>query len=73
MAEAVARHQPTLVVPGRTDAHGTPNELLASTALDLLAPVARPHSFWSELFRRNVTAQVLLHSPLPVLVLPAVS
>ena len=38
---------------------------------DLVALVARPRSFLGQLFHRSVTAQVLLHSPLPVLVLPA--
>lgn len=38
---------------------------------DLIALVARPRSFLSRLFHRSVTAQALLHSPIPVLVLPA--
>jgi len=38
---------------------------------DLVVVIARPRSFLSELFHHSVTAQVLLHSPVPVLVLPA--
>ena len=38
---------------------------------DLVVLVARPRSFLSELFHHSVTAQVLLHSAVPVLVLPA--
>ena len=38
---------------------------------DLLILIARPRSFWGELFHHSVTAQVLLHSAVPVLVLPA--
>ncbi|MFD1469515.1 universal stress protein [Hymenobacter caeli] len=36
----------------------------------LLVLLARPHSFLGGLFHRSVTAQVLRHSPVPVLVLP---
>lgn len=42
----------------------------ASGEFDLVVVVARPRSFLGELFHRSVTAHVLLHSPLPVLVLP---
>lgn len=38
---------------------------------DLVIVVARRRSLWGQLFHRSVTAQVLLHSALPVLVLPA--
>jgi nucleotide-binding universal stress UspA family protein len=38
---------------------------------DLLVLIARQRSFMSSLFHRSVTAQVLLRSELPVLVLPA--
>jgi len=38
---------------------------------DLVMIVARRRSFWGELFHRSVTAQVLLGSSGPVLVLPA--
>ena len=38
---------------------------------DLVVLIARPRSFLGELFHHSVTAQVLLHSPVPVLVLPA--
>jgi len=37
---------------------------------DLLLVVARPHTFLWELFQRGVTAQLVVHSPIPVLVLP---
>lgn len=37
---------------------------------DLLAVIARPHTFLGHLFHRSVTAQLVLHSPIPVLVLP---
>lgn len=46
-------------------------ETAATGNYDLIALVARPRSFWGELFERSVTAQVLLNSTLPVLVLPA--
>ena len=42
-----------------------------SAEFDLVALVARPRSFLGKLFHHSVTAQVLLHSALPVLVLPA--
>jgi nucleotide-binding universal stress UspA family protein len=38
---------------------------------DLVVLIARHRSFFGQLFHRSVTAQVLLHSQLPVLVLPA--
>ncbi|MDJ0366501.1 universal stress protein [Hymenobacter sp. H14-R3] len=40
---------------------------------DLLVVLARPRSFWGKLFCRSVTAEVLLHSPVPVLVLPTIA
>jgi nucleotide-binding universal stress UspA family protein len=40
-------------------------------AYDLVVLIARPRSFLGQLFHRSVTAQVLLHSRVPVLVLPA--
>ena len=42
------------------------------TDFDLVVLIARPRSFLGELFHHSVTAQVLLHSAVPVLVLPAV-
>ena len=39
---------------------------------DLVVLIARPRSFLGELFHHSVTAQVLLHSAVPVLVLPAI-
>ena len=38
---------------------------------DVVALIARPRSFLGSLFHHSVTARVLLHSPLPVLMLPA--
>ncbi|OUJ71423.1 universal stress protein [Hymenobacter crusticola] len=38
---------------------------------DWLAVIARPHTFLGSLFHHSVTAYVVLHSPVPVLVLPA--
>lgn len=43
----------------------------ATGPYDLIALIARPRSFWGELFEHSVTVQVLLSSRLPVLVLPA--
>ena len=43
----------------------------APAECDVIALIARPRSFLSRLFHRSVTAQVLLHSAIPVLVLPA--
>ncbi|GAB3638102.1 hypothetical protein GCM10027422_36920 [Hymenobacter arcticus] len=46
--------------------------ILAASELQaqLIVMLARPHSFLGGLFHRSVTAQVLRHSPVPVLVLP---
>lgn len=41
----------------------------ATGKFDLIVLIARPRSFLGELFHHSVTAEVLLHSPLPVLVL----
>ncbi|WP_185283625.1 universal stress protein [Hymenobacter sp. NBH84] len=45
-------------------------QAVAEQRADLLVVLARPRSVWGELFHRSVTAQLLLHSPVPVLVLP---
>lgn len=48
--------------------------ILAATQaaeFDMVVLIARRRSFLGQLFHRSVTAQVLLHSALPVLVLPA--
>jgi nucleotide-binding universal stress UspA family protein len=37
---------------------------------DLIIVLARQRSYLGELFHRSVTAHLLLHSPVPVLVLP---
>ena len=42
-----------------------------SAEFDLVALIARPRSFLGRLFHHSVTAQVLLHSSIPVLMLPA--
>lgn len=47
-------------------------EAAATGAFDLLVLIARPRSFLGALFHRSVTARVLIHSPLPVLILPVV-
>ncbi|MFD2720608.1 universal stress protein [Hymenobacter monticola] len=46
-------------------------EAAQSGAYDLVVLMARRRSFMGRLFHRSVTAQVLVASPLPVLVLPA--
>jgi nucleotide-binding universal stress UspA family protein len=38
---------------------------------DMIVIIARRHTFLGQLFHRSVTAQVLMHSELPVIVLPA--
>ncbi|RFP64988.1 universal stress protein [Hymenobacter lapidiphilus] len=40
---------------------------------DLVVVLARPRSFWGKLFHDSVTAEVLLHSTVPVLVLPTLA
>lgn len=44
-----------------------------SGEVDLVVLPARPRSFWGQLFHHSVTAQVLLHSSVPVLVLPTLA
>jgi nucleotide-binding universal stress UspA family protein len=48
-------------------------QAIADTQADLLVLIARPHSFLGELFHRSVTAAVLRHCTVPVLLLPAES
>ncbi|SHL41509.1 universal stress protein [Hymenobacter psychrotolerans] len=59
----------------RTVAASTPAEGILATAqptdFDLVVVIARQHSFLGKLFHRSVTAQVLVHSTVPVLVLTA--
>ena len=43
---------------------------VASTQADGLLVLARHHTLLGDLFHRSVTSQVLLHSPVPVLVVP---
>ena len=57
------------------EAHESPAagilQALNDTQADLLVLVARPRSFFGDLFHRSVTAAVLRHCPVPVLLLPA--
>jgi nucleotide-binding universal stress UspA family protein len=46
-------------------------QALADTRADMLVLIARPRSFLGELFHRSVTAAVLRHCSVPVLLLPA--
>lgn len=46
-------------------------QALADTQAELLVLIARPRSFLGELFHRSVTAAVLRHCLVPVLLLPA--
>jgi nucleotide-binding universal stress UspA family protein len=46
-------------------------QALADTRADMLVLITRPRSFLGELFHRSVTAAVLRHCPVPVLLLPA--
>lgn len=60
----------------RTVGHAKPAAAILHAAnptdFDLVVLIARHRSFFGQLFHQSVTAQVLLHSRLPVLVLPAV-
>jgi nucleotide-binding universal stress UspA family protein len=76
--EAVERTGLSLDLPPLTFQHFThasPAEGILQVAaegqFDMVLLIARPRSFLGELFHRSVTARVLLHSPVPVLVLPA--
>jgi nucleotide-binding universal stress UspA family protein len=55
--------------------HASPAEgilqVAANGQFDMVALIARPRSFLGDLFQCSVTARVMLHSPVPVLVLPA--
>ncbi|NVO31867.1 universal stress protein [Hymenobacter lapidiphilus] len=48
-------------------------QLAQSRDTDLVVLLARPRSFWGKLFHNSVTAEVLLHSTVPVLVLPTIA
>jgi nucleotide-binding universal stress UspA family protein len=76
--EAVERTGLPLDLPAITFQHLTHDntaegilQVIAEGGFELVAIIARPRSFLGELFHRSVTARVLLHSPVPVLVLPA--
>ncbi|GAB3639332.1 hypothetical protein GCM10027422_49230 [Hymenobacter arcticus] len=66
-----------LTTPLRTQnlVHATPGggilKAIAGGGFDWAVLVARPRSFLGKLFHRSVTSHVLLHSTIPVLVLPA--
>jgi len=55
--------------------HSSPSQGILQAAIetkaDLLLLIARRRSFFGQLFNRSVSAQVVLHSTLPVLLLPA--
>ncbi|MBF9237751.1 universal stress protein [Hymenobacter sp. BT683] len=59
----------------RTVVHDNPGRGILATAqateYDLVVLITRPRSFLGRLFHRSITSQVLLHSPLPVLIVPA--
>ncbi|OGX87323.1 universal stress protein [Hymenobacter coccineus] len=64
---------PTPVRYRRSAAAAPAEGILAAAqpeAYDLVVVLARPRSFWGELFHHSATAQVLKHSAIPVLVLP---
>lgn len=61
----------TLVVNAPAPAEGI-LQVATPQDFDLVVLIARPRSFLGELFHHSVTAQVLLHSTVPVLVMPAV-
>jgi nucleotide-binding universal stress UspA family protein len=76
--EAVERTGLTLDLPPFTFQHFThasPVEAIlqavADDHFDMVVLIARPRSFLGELFHCSVTARVMLHSSVPVLVLPA--
>ena len=76
--EAVERTGLSLDLPPITFQHFTHNssaegilQVAADGEFDIIVLIARPRSFLGELFHRSVTARVMLHSPVPVLVLPA--
>ncbi|MCB2379203.1 universal stress protein [Hymenobacter sp. BT635] len=47
-------------------------QAITDTQAEVLILIARPRSFWGQLFHRSVTAQVLRQATVPVLLLPAV-
>jgi nucleotide-binding universal stress UspA family protein len=76
--EAVERTGLSLGLPPITFQHLThPSpadgilQAAADGQFDMIVLIARPRSFLCDLFHGSVTARVLLHSPVPVLVLPA--
>jgi nucleotide-binding universal stress UspA family protein len=76
--EAVERTGLSLDLPPITFQHlqhASPAEgilqVAANGQFDMVVLIARPRSFLGDLFQVSVTARVMLHSPVPVLVLPA--
>ncbi|SDY47582.1 universal stress protein [Hymenobacter psychrophilus] len=63
------------LVKARTLADASPArailDVAQSTDFDLVVVVARPRSFFGNLFHRSITAEILRRSTIPVLVLPA--
>ncbi|SDY59435.1 universal stress protein [Hymenobacter psychrophilus] len=79
--ESVRRTGLSVDLPGplrfRSTVAGRPAEGILHAAqaadTDLVIVLARPRSFWKQLFSKSVTAQVLLRSTVPVLVLPTLA
>ena len=46
-------------------------QAIIDTQADMLVHIARPRSFLGRLFHESVTAEVLRHSMVPMLLLPA--
>lgn len=59
-------YQPTEVAPAAGIL-----QAITDTQADLLILLARPRSFLGQLFHRSITAQVLRHAQVPVLLVPA--
>ncbi|QNP51618.1 universal stress protein [Hymenobacter qilianensis] len=57
-------------ISSRNPAQGILEEANAKE-FDMIVVISRRRNFLGQLFHRSVTAQVLMHSELPVLVLPA--
>ncbi|PJJ59891.1 universal stress protein [Hymenobacter chitinivorans] len=74
-AAALLGLSPELPLKTRTLRHAWPADAILAAAgsgeFDLVILLARRRSVLGHLFHHSVTAQVLLHSPVPVLVLPA--
>lgn len=79
--ESVRRTGLTIGLPGSLRFRSTVADQPANGILhaaqaadtDLVIVLARPRSFWQQVFNQSVTAQVLLRSTVPVLVLPTLA